>query len=256
MPAYSGASRSRRFGSISHRNWNGWTPANDRSIHSDQKLVGAAASVASWSVRMVPAQARPPVAQWIRATDFGSVGRGFESLRAGHRSTHGTGPRRTPSGLLLVKVPGVLHADDDGRKDEQRRRPHRRWPTEQHAIAPIATSITNETSRRAIAGGCRGAGRDEHHERDSKGCISVMADANQRACRGLPGRHQRAPGLLLASCGLLISPADSPLGDDVAPTSLRLRLQGLRQEDQQIPARDAGNQHEPDDERPARLPDP
>ena len=26
---------------------------------------------------------RPPVAQWIRATDFGSVGRGFESLRAG-----------------------------------------------------------------------------------------------------------------------------------------------------------------------------
>ena len=28
-------------------------------------------SVASWSVRMVPAQARPPVAQWIRATDFG-----------------------------------------------------------------------------------------------------------------------------------------------------------------------------------------
>ena len=26
----------------------------------------------------------PPVAQWIRATDFGSVGRGFESLRAGH----------------------------------------------------------------------------------------------------------------------------------------------------------------------------
>ena len=25
----------------------------------------------------------PPVAQWIRATDFGSVGRGFESLRAG-----------------------------------------------------------------------------------------------------------------------------------------------------------------------------
>ena len=27
---------------------------------------------------------RPPVAQWIRATDFGSVGRGFESLRAGH----------------------------------------------------------------------------------------------------------------------------------------------------------------------------
>ncbi len=28
----------------------------------------------------------PPVAQWIRATDFGSVGRGFESLRAGHRS--------------------------------------------------------------------------------------------------------------------------------------------------------------------------
>src|SRR5688572_20957873 len=27
--------------------------------------------------------ARPPVAQWIRATDFGSVGRGFESLRAG-----------------------------------------------------------------------------------------------------------------------------------------------------------------------------
>ena len=29
---------------------------------------------------------RPPVAQWIRATDFGSVGRGFESLRAGHAS--------------------------------------------------------------------------------------------------------------------------------------------------------------------------
>ncbi len=28
--------------------------------------------------------AGPPVAQWIRATDFGSVGRGFESLRAGH----------------------------------------------------------------------------------------------------------------------------------------------------------------------------
>jgi DNA-binding PadR family transcriptional regulator len=27
--------------------------------------------------------AAPPVAQWIRATDFGSVGRGFESLRAG-----------------------------------------------------------------------------------------------------------------------------------------------------------------------------
>jgi hypothetical protein len=31
---------------------------------------------------------RPPVAQWIRATDFGSVGRGFESLRAGHDFTH------------------------------------------------------------------------------------------------------------------------------------------------------------------------
>ena len=36
---------------------------------------------------------RPPVAQWIRATDFGSVGRGFESLRAGQI------PRtKTPSG--------------------------------------------------------------------------------------------------------------------------------------------------------------
>ena len=32
--------------------------------------------------------AGPPVAQWIRATDFGSVGRGFESLRAGHHKTH------------------------------------------------------------------------------------------------------------------------------------------------------------------------
>ena len=30
----------------------------------------------------------PPVAQWIRATDFGSVGRGFESLRAGHLLLH------------------------------------------------------------------------------------------------------------------------------------------------------------------------
>ena len=33
--------------------------------------------------RRAVSSARPPVAQWIRATDFGSVGRGFESLRAG-----------------------------------------------------------------------------------------------------------------------------------------------------------------------------
>ena len=43
---------------------------------------------------------RPPVAQWIRATDFGSVGRGFESLRAGHTSTHETGPPGDPEGLV------------------------------------------------------------------------------------------------------------------------------------------------------------
>src|SRR5262245_48514805 len=31
---------------------------------------------------------RPPVAQWIRATALGSVGRGFESLRAGQDFAH------------------------------------------------------------------------------------------------------------------------------------------------------------------------
>src|SRR5687768_11036491 len=36
---------------------------------------------------------RPPVAQWIRATDFGSVGRGFESLRAGQISRTKVMPR-------------------------------------------------------------------------------------------------------------------------------------------------------------------
>lgn len=43
---------------------------------------------------------RPPVAQWIRATDFGSVGRGFESLRAGHTrigATHAVTPASTAS---------------------------------------------------------------------------------------------------------------------------------------------------------------
>src|SRR5205823_1662383 len=41
----------------------------------------------SWSVRSVSCAtlpARAPVAQWIRASDFGSEGRGFESLRARH----------------------------------------------------------------------------------------------------------------------------------------------------------------------------
>jgi hypothetical protein len=40
------------------------------------------------------------------------------------------------------------------------------------------------------------------------------------------------------------------------PMSLRLRLQRLGQEHEQVPARDAHDQHQPDDERPCRLPDP
>ena len=61
----------------------------------------------------------PPVAQWIRATDFGSVGRGFESLRAGqwHRpgAALGTSVRRGEGRLILRVVsgrirPGQLHA--------------------------------------------------------------------------------------------------------------------------------------------------
>ena len=39
---------------------------------------------------------RPPVAQWIRATDFGSVGRGFESLRAGQINRRPNDPTSGP----------------------------------------------------------------------------------------------------------------------------------------------------------------
>ena len=42
-----------------------------------------------------------PVAQRIRAADFGSAGRGFESLRARHINRNGLGQRHGP-GVLAV----------------------------------------------------------------------------------------------------------------------------------------------------------
>jgi hypothetical protein len=67
--------------------------------------------------------AGPPVAQWIRATDFGSVGRGFESLRAGHEfeeqeclRSHPVGPsgsRRTHAITHKRPRDGHLLAGDD-----------------------------------------------------------------------------------------------------------------------------------------------
>ena len=58
--------------------------------------------------RAVSSGPHPPVAQWIRATDFGSVGRGFESLRAGHQSTHETAPGGFPRAVLIRAVPHAV----------------------------------------------------------------------------------------------------------------------------------------------------
>ena len=51
--------------------------------------------------------AGPPVAQWIRATDFGSVGRGFESLRAGHRSNEPVACGASERGRRQARSPSV-----------------------------------------------------------------------------------------------------------------------------------------------------
>ena len=53
---------------------------------TDPKTCTDVATDGGWDERRGIIRGRPPVAQWIRATDFGSVGRGFESLRAGQTS--------------------------------------------------------------------------------------------------------------------------------------------------------------------------
>ena len=68
-----------------------WAPTKPNTVApalSDEEFMTlsqlATSEVTGGAVVMARYHAgRPPVAQWIRATDFGSVGRGFESLRAG-----------------------------------------------------------------------------------------------------------------------------------------------------------------------------
>ena len=89
-PSKPSVARSNRAGRASQLN--GGRSSKAEHLTVAQVVVGSIPIVHPSPSRLVRLACRSgrsgaPVAQWIRATDFGSVGRGFESLQARHQDS-------------------------------------------------------------------------------------------------------------------------------------------------------------------------